>query len=144
MTPHTLAASAPVVVLAAGASGTLHARPVAPTLVAWAPPGAGERSPGWQADAGGGGISGGGLLLLAAYAAIWLVAFGLIALALLRQNRMNVRIDHLTGELAAAGERASKARKAAAKAKKVADVADRRAKAVSAEAAAPGAGADDD
>ena len=76
------------------------------TLLAFAahgPPG--ERSQGWQADAGGGGISGGGLLLLAAYAAIWLVAFGLLALSLLRQNRMNARIDHLAAELSAAGER---------------------------------------
>jgi CcmD family protein len=78
------------------------------TLLAFAahgPPG--ERSQGWQADAGGGGISGGGLLLMAAYAAIWLVAFGLIALSLLRQSRMNARLDHLAAELSAAGERAA-------------------------------------
>jgi hypothetical protein len=66
----------------------------------------GGRSQGWQADAGGGGISGGGWLLLGAYAAIWLVAFGLIAWSLIRQSRMNARIDQLAAELSAAAERA--------------------------------------
>jgi len=79
------------------------AAPALLAVSAHGPPG--ERSQGWQADAGGGGISGGGLLLLAAYAAIWLVAFGLIALSLVRQSRMNARIDHLAAELSAATDR---------------------------------------
>jgi hypothetical protein len=135
MTPHTLAASASVVVLPGGASGSLGPPTTIPMLLALAPPGAGERSQGWQADAGGGGISGGGLLLLAAYGAIWLVAFGLIAMSLLRQSRMNVRIDHLSAELAAAGERASKSRRSAAKANKKA-AATKPSKAAPADAAA--------
>ena len=93
----------------------IHATGSAPAcmllgLAAYGPPG--ERIQGWQPDAGGGGIGGGGLLLLAAYAAIWLVAFGLIALSLLRQSRMDARIDHLAAELTAAGERAAARRKA--------------------------------
>ena len=119
MTPTTLVASVPIVAVGAHGSPSRQSGQPGALLLALAPPGpSGDRSPGWQGDAGGGGISGGGLLLLAAYAAIWLVAFGMIAMSLLRQGRMNARIEHLTSELAAAGERASASRKERQQAKK--------------------------
>jgi CcmD family protein len=129
MRPFTLRRCAPCVTW--GSSTLGRAGSVASALVAFAavgPPDALAKE-GWKADVGGGGISGGGLLLLAAYAAIWLVAFGLIVLSLRRQSGMNARLEHLSHELAAAGERAGAARKASAKAAKKAKAGARAAKA---------------
>jgi CcmD family protein len=123
MRPYTMRATAPFVML--GSRGLGRAGAAAAPLLAFAavgPPDALAKE-GWKADAGGGGISGGGLLLLAAYAAIWLVAFALIAMSLRRQSGMNARLEHLGHELAAAGERAGAARKASAKAAKKAKAA---------------------
>ena len=123
MRPYPIRACARFVTL--GSVGLGRAGSAAAPLLAFAavgPPDALAKE-GWKADAGGGGISGGGLLLLAAYAAIWLVAFGLIAMSLRRQSAMNARIEHLSHELAAAGERAGAARKASAKAVKKAKAA---------------------
>jgi len=65
----------------------------------------GEREQGFKPDKGGDNLQSGELLLIEAYAAIWLVAFGLILLTWRKQRRLSARLDQLQRDIAAERDR---------------------------------------
>ena len=61
-----------------------------------------DRDQGFVADQGGTEQTSGAVLLIEAYAAIWLLVFGMIFLSMRRQKKLDARISQLAEELAKA------------------------------------------
>ncbi|MBW2458353.1 MAG: hypothetical protein JRI68_27875 [Deltaproteobacteria bacterium] len=61
---------------------------------------AGEREQGFKPDKGGANLQSGELLLIEAYAAIWLMAFGLILHTWRKQRLLATRLDQLQRDIA--------------------------------------------
>lgn len=64
-----------------------------------------DRDAGFVADRGGTEQTSGELLLIEAYAAIWLLVFGMIYLSLKRQKKLDERITQLSVDLEKAREK---------------------------------------
>ncbi len=60
----------------------------------------GEREQGFKPDPGGANLQSGELLLIEAYAAIWVVAFGLILHTWRKQRQLTARLDQLQRDIA--------------------------------------------